>query len=75
MEYTSTNHPGRRITDKPKWQQEMTTRHPGHMNEMDLMGECAALNQSLMPHREFVAALDYVVKIWLRTHDELPKWW
>jgi hypothetical protein len=45
------------------------------MNEMDLMGECARLNQEMLPYQEFVSALDRLAKKWLENHNELPKWW
>jgi hypothetical protein len=43
--------------------------------EMDFMGKCARLNQSLLPYREFVLELDKLAKEWLKTHKTLPKWW
>lgn len=45
------------------------------IEEMDLMGKCAALRRSLLPYREFVAELEKLAEKWLETHKDLPKWW
>ena len=43
--------------------------------EMQLMADCSRLNQQFLPYREYVSALNELVKDYLKTHDRLPKWW
>jgi len=45
------------------------------MTEMELMAECARLKQLDLRWNEHKLKLEELVKKWLETHDELPKWW